>query len=1080
MRRILLALAVALLLVIPLVSASDWDNIKFYDEEKAEYLIKDNLGLKDLATVKLVTPHINKVFYGNNRRVAELDVEIFEDDYNKLGATDTYWVSDMKETSDRNIKYRYRVFVENETIPSECEWNKERTECTTIKWEIHPKYEWREFNDLSELPEGKVRVGIYADVLPGDNVEWIPYWFGESLEEYAVWVDSFNTDLEVVYTFEEASGNPIDMTDGDYNATANSADYGATGVNGSAYSFVRANNDQVGMPSLGTILSNNFTINYWIDSDSDGAEWMVSNLRDDYDVRNKKSNADAPGFECGGQTTIFASETIKAANGWYMVTIVKSDGDGMLVYLNGTLVASDASKTGACSADTGTNQISGYTGGGGGNPVDGDIDEYYIWDTPLNSTTIEDLYNGGTGIFYNPNPQPPNEAPTIDLNIPADNHNITTNSVTFNCSATDDVGVLNVTLQIDGLTNTTVTNTTANENLSLQTTLTLAEGDHNWSCKASDTNGAETQNATWRLIGIDLTDPVITYDSLGVIGYHEIDDNLTINFTATDTHLDTCIVEYGGSNTTVQCAGGNISLSMASFANKSAIIWANDTYGRTGSNTSSWTYNVFLNANNFNSSTYETKPEEFDTGFDTDTTASVTGIWYNGTLYSGNNYSFASIPLLATANSAENRSWFWDYTVANGTTKYQYVMPINLTNCTSGTEYFNITAIDEKTLGTVQVSILNDWDYYIGDGSIYRESSFQDTDEQETSWKFCFLPLTETVTVVGTSSFENASYPQRDYAFNSYTYDNVTDELTVYMLSSSDGIYTTFQVVTPSGTPIQNVFVTANTTVSGSSIQIDSGYTGADGGITFWVNPDASHDFLFSVAGYTDVALTLTPTQSQYTVYMGETGNGTVYDFQRGISYSIEPLKSELTNATNTYFNFTLDSAYWTVAEYGFALRNSTTQLGYNTTTANNDPVILNISTGNDGVIVMDYFWRVGGNYTNMSRTWVVRGNVAGGEYGLSRFFSDLRTYTDDEIFGLNAWARTLIIFFIIFIIIGIAAYYTGMYSPAAISVMLFGLVAFFDAVLGLIPAPAGAVSNFATIFTFFIMAIILVWEAMK
>ena len=64
--------------------------------------------------------------------------------------------------------------------------------------------------------------------------------------------------------------------------------------------------------------------------------------------------------------------------------------------------------------------------------------------------------------------------------------------------------------------------------------------------------------------------------------------------------------------------------------------------------------------------------------------------------------------------------------------------------------------------------------------------------------------------------------------------------------------------------------------------------------------------------------------------------------------------------------------------------------------------------------------------------------------------------------------------------LIGITSYYTGAYSPAAISIMLFGLVVFFDAVLGLIPAPENAVSNFASIITFFLMAIVLIWEGMK
>jgi hypothetical protein len=78
----------------------------------------------------------------------------------------------------------------------------------------------------------------------------------------------------------------------------------------------------------------------------------------------------------------------------------------------------------------------------------------------------------------------------------------------------------------------------------------------------------------------------------------------------------------------------------------------------------------------------------------------------------------------------------------------------------------------------------------------------------------------------------------------------------------------------------------------------------------------------------------------------------------------------------------------------------------------------------------------------------------------------------------LNIWSRTLIIFTIIFILIGFACYVSGVYSPAAVSVELFALVAFFDVVLGMLPSIAIA-PHFPTIITLIIMIAILWREGM-
>lgn len=75
----------------------------------------------------------------------------------------------------------------------------------------------------------------------------------------------------------------------------------------------------------------------------------------------------------------------------------------------------------------------------------------------------------------------------VTLNSPADNLNTALSTFYFNCSGSDSVGVLNVTLLIGNVDNITVSNTSASTTyLELYRNLTFASGDHNWSCRAED------------------------------------------------------------------------------------------------------------------------------------------------------------------------------------------------------------------------------------------------------------------------------------------------------------------------------------------------------------------------------------------------------------------------------------------------------------------------------------------------------------------------------------------------------------------------------------------------------------------
>ncbi len=118
------------------------------------------------------------------------------------------------------------------------------------------------------------------------------------------------------------------------------------------------------------------------------------------------------------------------------------------------------------------------------------IDEVGVWDRILIADEIIQLYNGGLAITYTDSF---NQPPTIILNSPADDANITAMPLNLVASATDAVKVDNVTLYIDGALNTT---NTSGVNGTYTFPRTFSLGTHNWSILAWNNNSLSNQSAT--------------------------------------------------------------------------------------------------------------------------------------------------------------------------------------------------------------------------------------------------------------------------------------------------------------------------------------------------------------------------------------------------------------------------------------------------------------------------------------------------------------------------------------------------------------------------------------------------------
>lgn len=473
----------------------------------------------------------------------------------------------------------------------------------------------------------------------------------------------------------------------------------------------------------------------------------------------------------------------------------------------------------------------------------------------------------------------------------------------------------------------------------------------------------------------------------------------------------------------------------------------------------------------YNSSTYEIALESYTLNITVNSTFSPDSATfiYAGTSYSttkttdANQTYFTSssvkIPLgIATRNATFQIAYGTDY--YNVTTQ-QSVSAINLSICnpTINVPYLNITFKDETTLTYINATIPSaTFTYWLGSASTNKTLSLINNTENP-SYAFCFSPSGRTINILPYIQYASTGYPQRTYNPSILSFNNLTTNKVLYLLSSSSGLYVTFQVLGASGTPLQGVEVTANRTISGSPVTVGFGETDSAGAITFWLNPDFEHTFSFVKTGYDSYTTSLTPTQSQYTINLGTstiTSNDTQYS--RDIRELIKPTGDFLYKNLNYSFNYTISTSYWTLDGWGFTLKyGNGTIIGTQSSSVDVGGTLnINANTSTQNKIVMQYFYVVNGTYVNGTRYWLTQ---SPNDFSITHFFTDLATYIDADMFGIlgddnGQFSKALIAVLILVGVTGIFGYRYGIQSEATILGIIFGIVLFLNT-LNLIPNPS-------------------------
>ncbi len=220
-------------------------------------------------------------------------------------------------------------------------------------------------------------------------------------------------------------------------------------------------------------------------------------------------------------------------------------------------------------------------------------------------------------------------------------------------------------------------------------------------------NSTETRN-----IVIDTTLPTmnITYP-LDTIDYHITGNNLSINWSVSDPHLDSCwgSFDFGTNNISLTCVDNSFVINITSVNNDTFTFYANDSFGNIANISKTWIYKIFEAQQTFSPITIVGSTETFVNNFFLGSGETITEVVfdYNGTEKSatsvnvgGSEYNLTSTFIIPSVPSIANMTFFWNIALISGeintSGKNQTINVVSIDDCSVYTNLiFNYTIIDE-------------------------------------------------------------------------------------------------------------------------------------------------------------------------------------------------------------------------------------------------------------------------------------------------------------------------------------------------------------------------------------------------
>ncbi len=807
MKKIFLIMFVCILLVgIASAEVFTFDNILNYKDNDMTVDIINTLGFTTLGTIELKShSSVNEVLnfgFGEEEVVMYYDFTNWELYENGLG--EVYFI-DMNTGKEIEKDYYFVEWKEIEIDVNDyvkiCDILGNKTEVNCVNELIgnhkEMKFDWVRY-DSNDIPNRNVRIGLKTYVGKNDYVDGVWTIAGKKIKRHITWSGDLDTGNLFYYKLDEAAGDVVDAT-GTYDGTNQGAIRdvaGATAGLGRAFSF--EGNDWVDTSFTETNPAE-VSISFWVklEATNNGNQQVVM-----------KSATGANGIGVGiindemrisfAGIANYDTSGASLTTGWHFLvfTIKKNTLGGGKFYLDGSLIDTKD----LANADANTVEWELGRRGSGDQYLLGDLDEVGMWNRLLSEPEISFLWNDGDGRAFGDDGF---VVPTVTLNTPVNTSNFTTTTINFGGVVSDTINLItNVSLIIDDVY--IETNTSGINNSNYTFSETLSDGDYTWTYEGCN-NLSLCINGTTRSFTIDTTIPeVIILTPLTTINHHLINTNLSVNWSANDTNIDTCILQFEGVNRTVTCSDNTTQINITNIINKSIIFYVNDTFGHMNSTIRSWSYTIFENSQTFNDGTLEGTIETFTANITIEESNSiaVANFIYNGTSYVGThfqsgNYSILTIDItILDVDTEVNSTFFWslllaDSQIINLTSYNQTVSILNLDDCSVNTVVlYNYTIVDEgnqseliNTTAELNINLLDiEREIYIFNFSLKYSNI--------NSFAVCINENISTSTFVVDSivKYESLGYSIEYYNIVNAIITNTTipQEITLYDLISGD------------------------------------------------------------------------------------------------------------------------------------------------------------------------------------------------------------------------------------------------------------------------------------------------------
>lgn len=499
MKKFLIFICI-LLLAIPFIYAWEFDNVGDYDLNSKTYTITNSFGLgSDIATIKLNTPQNNVVGLGY-QMVAEITIDNKGENYEEIiKGIELYKINEGMKPFGRDVDYKY--------------WDGKG---------------WVNFNKNSLDKEETITLGLFTTVEFGDNVEWILDMYGERLVEWATWSTTLNEDLLAYWSCDAGSGTVLgDDTGNENNGTIVSSMWNnthcilgdclgpfASGKNitldstPSNFNFTHTDSFSISLWFNATVWTgtNQFLVQKSIGNTGGDTGWVIY-LDESTDDRIYWWLTTTSGTNSIVVHTN-ASKSLDEGNLYHLVVVYNGSATAseVLFYINGTKYDTvvDSDTLSSAPAYITPEEFVFGSKVSGTEPYSGYMDEIAIWNRTISSSEVTDLWNEGVGISYLGSPE-------VTLNSPADATTQLSQTIEFNCSATDTVEIANISLFIDGVVNYTRDGDGSGFR-ELNKTLSLSVGSHTWSCNATDSD-SEVSGGEERTLGIGYAINSETYNA---------------------------------------------------------------------------------------------------------------------------------------------------------------------------------------------------------------------------------------------------------------------------------------------------------------------------------------------------------------------------------------------------------------------------------------------------------------------------------------------------------------------------------------------------------------------------------------